>query len=662
MELISINYHIVFFSNWHCGSGLASGSNADSLVIKDNDGLPYVPGKTVKGLIRQAYEELFGENVLIFGKESGYTPGTSFFSDARLLERRSSIIQERLQSELYTYVSSTAIDPDGIASSHSLRNTQVAIPCTLEGDILSVPKESFENLKKAAGMIKELGLHRSRGLGRCQFILSEATPPPYQDATIDSSTRTLQFRCHLKSDIILNQDSGNKTQNKTLDFIPGNNFLGIVAQAYGSFSPDDAATVFHSGKVRFSDAHPAIGNNRSLRVPFSLYYPKLESARENTYQHHLITDADSINLQRERVQLKQCRTGFYDLSESPATQAHVDTRYSIKSAYDREKRRSKDESMFLYESVGRGIDLFFYVDVDADVKDDLVKKIYAALIGEHRLGRSRSAQYGLVVIEPATFDQPKSVSKKQKRHSVYADGRLIFLDQYGLPTFRPTASDLGFKPDAKINWSLSQIRTFSYAPWNGKRESFDTERCGIEKGSVFIVDSSDEVETPHRAYTGYYNNEGFGRVLYNPCFLDKAFLLVPHSDDGSSAEPDYDNTESNLLCILKSRKAESDRTNSIYQVVNEWKTKYGSLFFKDGFSSQWGTIRSIAISGHNQGLHNLLTQIIDYTDSGVASTKWEGKKDLLTINFVNSLKDKGIREDMIWQAIVNLSSVMAKSH
>ena len=52
-----LNIKIEFFSPWHCGSGLSAGADADSLVIKDINGLPFIPGKTIKGLIREAVED-----------------------------------------------------------------------------------------------------------------------------------------------------------------------------------------------------------------------------------------------------------------------------------------------------------------------------------------------------------------------------------------------------------------------------------------------------------------------------------------------------------------------------------------------------------------------------------------------------------------------------
>ena len=46
----TIDYTICFFSPWHCGSGTSAGADVDELVVKDKNGMPYIPGKTLKGL------------------------------------------------------------------------------------------------------------------------------------------------------------------------------------------------------------------------------------------------------------------------------------------------------------------------------------------------------------------------------------------------------------------------------------------------------------------------------------------------------------------------------------------------------------------------------------------------------------------------------------
>jgi CRISPR/Cas system CMR subunit Cmr4 (Cas7 group RAMP superfamily) len=49
----TIAYQIDFFSYWHASSGLAGGAYADLLVNKTREGLPYIPGRTLKGLLRE---------------------------------------------------------------------------------------------------------------------------------------------------------------------------------------------------------------------------------------------------------------------------------------------------------------------------------------------------------------------------------------------------------------------------------------------------------------------------------------------------------------------------------------------------------------------------------------------------------------------------------
>lgn len=52
-----LNIVIQIHSQWHCGSGLSAGADLDALVIKDPNNMPYIPGKTVKGLIKEAVED-----------------------------------------------------------------------------------------------------------------------------------------------------------------------------------------------------------------------------------------------------------------------------------------------------------------------------------------------------------------------------------------------------------------------------------------------------------------------------------------------------------------------------------------------------------------------------------------------------------------------------
>lgn len=180
---MDIKYEVQFHTDWHCGSGLSAGADVDALVIKNSDNLPFVPGKTIKGLVRDAITEIAPAIGLeekdiyyAFGKENdssqGGICGVMFFTDATLDEYESRhILSKNLTGFMYRTLASTALEIDGSVKPHSLRKTQVTVPCKLQGEILNVPEEISCKIQMALQYIKRLGQHRNRGLGRCTFTI-----------------------------------------------------------------------------------------------------------------------------------------------------------------------------------------------------------------------------------------------------------------------------------------------------------------------------------------------------------------------------------------------------------------------------------------------------------------------------------------------------------
>ena len=468
--------------------------------------------------------------------------------------------------------------------------------------------------------------------------------------------KTIQFKCRLLSDVILNQKAATEGPNSTLDFIPGSCFLGIVANHYAKFEQEGTAMeLFHSGKVRFGDAHPSQDGMRGLKIPASMFYPKLGLLYDELYIHHAIPDITDPVLRKK--QLKQCREGFYTFMDNKAQKVETETDFAIKSAYDRKMRRSKDEQMYGYESLCKGLELLFEIEVDDEA---LVGSIEEALVGIKKIGRSRTAQYGLVDICPVGFKNVESTQLSGDFVTVYADGRLIFIDEFGQPTFRPNEMQLGLPEQSHIIWGKSQIRTFQYSPWNYKRQCFDADRCGIEKGSVFVVDVTGCAITsmPLSKYIGNYTNEGFGKVIYNPAFLSaqndgSAFFHIEKKPDGLPIETTPLERTALLNYIALQQERERSYRN-IYRKVNEWIDQNGHLFRgKEKFASQWGAIRNIAMSTDNAD--DIKVRIISFISHGIKSTDWTGARKNKLIAFADEFNTQEIRN-----AIINLASEMAK--
>ena len=532
---------------------------------------------------------------------------------------------------------------------------------------------------------------------------------------------TLKFKCTLLSDVILNQKAASEGQNRTLDFIPGSCFLGIVAdKIYNDQSGVkgvEALDLFHNGNVIFGDAHPVceyydeddyenpkISNYRSLKIPATVHKPKMD--KKNAYLFHFVPDLSSDYI--KKLQLKQEKSGFFDFSfvgsnnVKTAKKVHTDNSMAIKSAYNRSQRRSEDKQMYGYESLNRGLKMYFEVIVN----DDKYKQIIIDnLQGHNRVGRSRTAQYGLVNIqfldkadkEYKEIESTNNLCKVKHKDGntevtddcavVYADGRLIFLDDNGLPTFNITADKLGL--DGTIIWDRSQVRTFQYSPWNYHRQCFDADRCGFEKGSVFVVKTTRK--SFESQYVGDYQHEGFGKVIYNPDFLLRAKtingLYQYALDDNEKPQPQSEASEvrkqrikveinnlqshnNQLLSYLAAQKEEELKEDNIFEKVSEFVIANKNKFSGEKFASQWGSIRSIAMKHptFDELKEELFEHTIDkngkkephaYLTHGVAKDKWKkgGRFDIFK-KFFYGLSD--YEGDFAQLVIINLAAQMAK--
>lgn len=505
--------------------------------------------------------------------------------------------------------------------------------------------------------------------------------------------KTLQFKCKLLSDVILNQRAATEGNQESLTFIPGNCFLGIVAKDYMSFPIKEQTEIFHSGHVRFGDAHPASkeAKTRSLHIPASLFYPKLKSLGEESYIHHFYSRSDDKNgTQGQPQQLKQCREGYYEFAENEANAVDSQKSFAIKSAYDRTLRKSKDSQMFGYEGLEKGSEFYFSVEIDDEALAPIIEE---KLTGRKHVGRSKTAQYGLIEITKGSFQEipsaPSLFSINGNSYiTVYADGRLIFLDETGTATFQPTAQMLGL--NGEIDWEKSQIRTFQYAPWNGKRQTRDADRVGIEKGSVFVV-KLHEPPTGSQlpSYVGNYNNEGFGKVIYGWNLLQKAGengqtdLQLSHKTKAQATETRaLEGTP--LLAFLARKKHKSSSSVYIYEQVNHFVKMYKPLFSQGKFSAQWGAIRNIALQ--NSTMDKILLELFDKTElkkrvasptdsstqqikergyiaHGIKKKDWENKqRGKILREFIEQMGNSQEYGDLSQRALVNLASEMAKNN
>ena len=177
-------------SYWHIGSGLGQGANLDAVVVKTRAGLPYLPGRSVKGLIREALqtaEDLChvdvacgttqrlcgtligkGNTISRFETESGSLSLTNAVIEG--MEEWAARNSDKT-SGLFVQVASTSIDETGMAVTDTLRRIEAAVPVKLVATVETeeTGDEWLKALKSAAPLVRGIGAGRNRGFGRCHL-------------------------------------------------------------------------------------------------------------------------------------------------------------------------------------------------------------------------------------------------------------------------------------------------------------------------------------------------------------------------------------------------------------------------------------------------------------------------------------------------------------
>ena len=193
--MIKIELH----SEWRSGTGRGRGLHVDAEALRDPLGLPMLPGRQLKGLIRHALEtgaawghwghdvvdRLCGVSASEAQSRFNTQEGTISFSSARMecpwLEYVKALQEgsdddraeaQAVTAQLFFVKRQTALDDRGLAKNHSLRSVEVCAPMTLYARVYGeLSAEDEAHLKRALKMIRAVGGHTTRGLGRATLTL-----------------------------------------------------------------------------------------------------------------------------------------------------------------------------------------------------------------------------------------------------------------------------------------------------------------------------------------------------------------------------------------------------------------------------------------------------------------------------------------------------------
>lgn len=199
--------HVKFLSDWQISSGIGDGHWADSMLVRDSDGLPYIPGRALKGALREGAHrlslcrtDLAKVETALWGTKAA--PGSPTIPG--LLQVSPGILAGGIREALLAVPDrdafvrdltcrrvQTALDDDRQVVNRTLRKLECGI-AGLEFTaelVITVDKKAeswiHAYLRAVCAAVKSMGGNRSRGLGLCRVTLGNDTAlpdlPPAQD-------------------------------------------------------------------------------------------------------------------------------------------------------------------------------------------------------------------------------------------------------------------------------------------------------------------------------------------------------------------------------------------------------------------------------------------------------------------------------------------------
>jgi CRISPR-associated protein Csx10 len=584
---------ITMLTDWHVGSGTGRPGNIDRLIQRDRHNLPYIPAKTLTGILRDGCElvaagldeGLQGEwhNYLeyLFGSQPAIAQGVVEETPIpAALSLRSAYLPKTLNDALQgqpelisalTFVKpGVAIDSHlGTAKPDCLRFEEMARGGSyLEAEYRLDPRLKGEQLEAAKALlvagvstIERLGGKRRRGAGRCRIKLSEENletalkyldtnlkPPKLLLESIQTKSEskdivnsekwyTIEIQLETQSPLIVHARTlGNLVS--TLDYIPGTALLPIISRKLGEII--DLGSAIANKQIIVSNATLEVDGQQGRSMPFALFQEKQD---KQVVYNRLGEDFNVVS--DDKPQLKGMRAGYL----SDKSQAKLSKNVNTHNIVDDKVQRPNEEvgGVYSYEAIATHTKFRAKIHIQDTVisSDKFLACLLKLVATQTEIGRSKKDDYGLVKI---TAVNP-FVNKNPDIELIPGELRVWLLSDVLIRNsrLRPStdpqdlATELGtklgvsltLKPNCLSSLARSRRTDSWQTRWGLPRPSL----VGLSAGSCFLFEVTGEIEVDKLTELqltgiGERRAEGYGQLCFNDLFLmnDKPSLSEVSED------------------------------------------------------------------------------------------------------------------------------------
>lgn len=364
------------------------------------------------------------------------------------------------------------------------------------------------------------------------------------------------FDISLHQPLVISQQSASAGAHHSLDYIPGSILLGLAAsRLYSTLDQDSAWLLFHSGMVRFGDALPLADQQVAHPIPMCWHYTKGESYKNSdTLKANTLFDPsmESGDTNRQPVQMRNGYVTEHGQTVSP------DKVQTLKTAINPDTGKAAESQLFGYEALAANQIFRFALSAD-DISQELWDKLKAALTGRAQLGRSRSAQFGKVMITPAKEAAHTPPASNDNQLTLWLQSDLL-LEHNGQPCLQPLPELIGLPEGSHWLADSSFLRARRYSLYNAYRRHYDSERQVISRGSVLRYElphalSSEQLNSLQQGI-GLQIESGLGQALVNPPLLSQAkpiFKTAIALTTSTEKTPDIKQPNTLLITALAAR-------------------------------------------------------------------------------------------------------------
>jgi CRISPR-associated protein Csx10 len=444
-------------TDWHVGAGTGLPAAVDALVRRDRDGLPYLPGTTVTGVLRdgcrtvaraldgaapgpwtQWHRVIFGDAPDRDGPSAGrrLRPAALAIGPARLdPPLRSLVAADLALTQATTFVKpGVRIDPQtGRALDDMLRFVEMArAGLPLQAEVtLALPEDgdaataATALLVLGAAWCDRLGGDRRRGAGQVTLTWaghrapawarwlresgwtpsSPKLPAQRQAATPGRGSATSSGGGWVRIPLTISTEQAVRVPRQTTgnlirghDHLPGSLLLPWLSQHLGA---DRVRAAVAADALTVRHAHPEIAGERSVPVPFVLaagkYPDQQQPAGAGLTVYNTLRQHPPVGKPAKQVR------GLWTLpaptGDGGVALARMPMEELSHNAVNRATQRPDSEAgLYTVEAIPAGRRLRTEVLVSAEIAAQLGERWWTALDGTARLGSRRRGEYGLASV------------------------------------------------------------------------------------------------------------------------------------------------------------------------------------------------------------------------------------------------------------------------